>query len=51
MAPEKIIVPSSERRFIDDAHPRYRMDIAVATREVVATVARVEESVRWRMFR
>lgn len=51
MALGKVIVRSGERRSIDDAHPRYRVDIAVAMHEVVSVVALVEESVRWRMFR
>jgi hypothetical protein len=51
MALEKMNVPRGERRFSDDAHPLYRMDIAVAARDVAATVALVEESVRWPMFR
>ncbi|MEX3958507.1 hypothetical protein [Trinickia sp. EG282A] len=51
MALENMIVTSGERRFIDDVHPRYRMDIAVAARDVVAMAALVKESVRWRTFR
>ncbi|PPK43545.1 hypothetical protein B0G57_11292 [Trinickia symbiotica] len=43
MALEKMIVPGGECRFIDDAEPRYRTDIAVAARDVVAMAALVKE--------